>query len=105
MEDKILNLLRRRNYTPLNAAEMRTKLGLTKPQQKQFEQVLAQMERRGQVARIKEGTRYALPIVEEALALQPRPQVIWMQLGIRNDEAAALALAPVIPAAASTVAS
>ena len=30
-------------------------------------------------------------IVEKALALQPRPQVIWMQLGIRNDEAAALA--------------
>ena len=27
----------------------------------------------------------------EALALKPRPQVIWMQLGIRNDEAAALA--------------
>jgi uncharacterized protein len=35
--------------------------------------------------------KYALPIVEEALALKPRPQVIWMQLGIRNDEAAALA--------------
>jgi uncharacterized protein len=35
--------------------------------------------------------RYALPIVEEALALSPRPQVIWMQLGVRNDEAAALA--------------
>ncbi len=37
------------------------------------------------------GSRYALPIVEEALALQLRPQVIWMQLGVRNDEAAALA--------------
>jgi len=36
-------------------------------------------------------SRYAQPIVEEALALQPRPQVIWMQLGIRNDEAATLA--------------
>jgi uncharacterized protein len=35
--------------------------------------------------------RYALPIVEEALALNPRPQVIWMPLGIRNDEAATLA--------------
>src|SRR5262252_4709762 len=34
---------------------------------------------------------YALGIVEEALALKPRPQVIWMQLGIRNDEAARLA--------------
>jgi uncharacterized protein len=36
-------------------------------------------------------SQYALPIVQEALALKPRPQVIWMQLGVRNDEAAALA--------------
>ena len=35
--------------------------------------------------------RYALPIVQEALALKPQPQVIWMQLGVRNDEAAELA--------------
>jgi hypothetical protein len=34
---------------------------------------------------------YAVGIVEEALAMQPRPRVVWMQLGIRNDEAAALA--------------
>jgi uncharacterized protein len=34
---------------------------------------------------------YAPGIVQEALELNPRPQVIWMQLGIRNDEAAALA--------------
>ena len=34
---------------------------------------------------------YATGIVEEALALTPRPQVIWMQLGVRNTEAAALA--------------
>jgi uncharacterized protein len=35
--------------------------------------------------------QYALAIVQEALALKPRPLVIWMQLGVRNDEAAALA--------------
>jgi len=35
--------------------------------------------------------RYAPAIVAEALALKPRPQVIWMQLGIRNDDAARLA--------------
>jgi predicted CoA-binding protein len=35
--------------------------------------------------------QYAVPIVEEALTLKPRPQVIWMQLGVRNDEAARLA--------------
>jgi predicted CoA-binding protein len=35
--------------------------------------------------------QYAIGIVEEALALTPRPRVIWMQLGIRNDAAASLA--------------
>src|SRR3954453_4749586 len=35
--------------------------------------------------------QYAIGIVKEALALKPRPQVIWMQLGVRNDEAARLA--------------
>jgi predicted CoA-binding protein len=34
---------------------------------------------------------YAPGIVEEALALKPRPLIIWMQLGVRNDAAAALA--------------
>ena len=37
------------------------------------------------------GAQYALAIVQEALALKTRPLVIWMQLGVRNDEAAALA--------------
>src|SRR5712671_5698176 len=35
--------------------------------------------------------RYAVGIVEEALKLRPHPQVIWMQLGVRSDEAARLA--------------
>jgi predicted CoA-binding protein len=34
---------------------------------------------------------FVLPIVEEALKMQPRPRVVWMQLGIRNDAAAELA--------------
>src|ERR1700746_1507976 len=32
---------------------------------------------------------HAPGIVEEALALDPRPQAIWMQLGVRSDAAAA----------------
>jgi len=32
--------------------------------------------------------QYAEAIVEEALRLQPRPQVIWMQLGVRSEAAA-----------------
>lgn len=31
------------------------------------------------------------PITDEALALDPPPKVIWMQLSVRNDEAAARA--------------
>lgn len=37
------------------------------------------------------GSEHVLPIVAEALTLTPRPQVIWMQLTIRNDAAAKLA--------------
>ena len=34
---------------------------------------------------------YAVPVVQEALTLKVKPRIIWMQLGVRNDEAAALA--------------
>jgi predicted CoA-binding protein len=36
-------------------------------------------------------SQYALPVVQEALAMNPKPAVIWMQLTVRNDEAAKLA--------------
>ncbi len=34
---------------------------------------------------------HVMPIVEEVLTLKPLPQVIWMQLTVRNDDAAAKA--------------
>jgi predicted CoA-binding protein len=34
---------------------------------------------------------HALAIVQEAITLNPRPKVVWMQLTVRNDEAARLA--------------
>ncbi|MGZ3409714.1 MAG: CoA-binding protein [Xanthobacteraceae bacterium] len=36
-------------------------------------------------------SQYALGVVQEAIAMNPRPKVIWMQLGVRDDTAAALA--------------
>jgi predicted CoA-binding protein len=36
-------------------------------------------------------SKYAGAIVDEALALKPLPKVIWMQLGVRDDAAAARA--------------
>ncbi len=35
--------------------------------------------------------QFAMPVVQEALAMTPRPRVIWMQLTVRDDEAAKLA--------------
>src|SRR4029079_11936533 len=36
-------------------------------------------------------SQFAPAVVDEALAMKPRPAVIWMQLTVRNDEAAAQA--------------
>jgi predicted CoA-binding protein len=36
-------------------------------------------------------SKAAGPITDEALALNPPPKVVWMQLSVRNDEAAAKA--------------
>jgi len=36
-------------------------------------------------------SQFAMPVVMEALAMQPKPRVIWMQLTVRDDEAAKLA--------------
>lgn len=36
-------------------------------------------------------SEHVMPLVDEALLLSPLPKVIWMQLGARNDEAAAKA--------------
>jgi len=36
-------------------------------------------------------SQFVMPVVQEALTLKPKPAVIWMQLTIRDDAAAALA--------------
>jgi predicted CoA-binding protein len=36
-------------------------------------------------------SQHVLPVVVQALEMRPRPRVIWMQLGIRDDAAAELA--------------
>jgi ribonuclease R len=65
MEQRILNLLKRPDYTPANAAELRARLGLRHSQQRELEHVLARLERDGQIARIKKGNRYALPLAAD----------------------------------------
>lgn len=64
MENSILNLLRRHDYRPLNLAELLAALRVPRNRQKEFEHALYQLERNGQIARVKQGNRYAL--AEEA---------------------------------------
>ena len=52
---------------------------------------LAEVPRPIDMVDIFRNSEAAMGVVEEALALEPLPKVIWMQLQIRNDEAAKLA--------------
>src|SRR3954447_25192132 len=60
MEEKILKLLSRPNYTPLNIPELLQALGLGRNQQQELQRVIGGLERSGRVARIK-GNRYIIP--------------------------------------------
>lgn len=52
---------------------------------------LADVPRPIDMVDIFRNSQAAYGVVEESLRLDPLPKVIWMQLGVRNDEAAALA--------------
>jgi ribonuclease R len=62
LEEKIVELLRRPDYAPLNSHELARRLGLERGAQRHFEQTLARMERAGQIARLKQGNRFGLPL-------------------------------------------
>ncbi|MDB6067680.1 MAG: rnr [Pedosphaera sp.] len=57
MESRVLKLLSRPDYAPLNVPELLRALGLDRNQQQQLQGVLSRLERSGQIARIK-GNRY-----------------------------------------------
>lgn len=58
---------------------------------KPFVASLADIDRPIDMVDIFRNSDAALPLVKDALTLNPMPKVIWMQLGVRNDEACALA--------------
>jgi ribonuclease R len=62
LEEKIVELLRRPDYAPLDSHELSQRLGLERGAQRHFEQTLAHMERAGQIARLKQGNRFGLPL-------------------------------------------
>ncbi len=57
MESRILKLLSRPNYAPLNVPELLRAAGLARNQQQELQSALANLESSGQIARIK-GNRY-----------------------------------------------
>ena len=62
LEKRIIELLRRPDYTPLNSNELARRLGLERGAQRNLEGMLARMERAGQIARLKQGNRFGLPL-------------------------------------------
>jgi predicted CoA-binding protein len=52
---------------------------------------LGAIGRRLDMVEIFRSSKHIMPVVDEALRLDPLPKVIWMQLGGRDDEAAAKA--------------
>ena len=61
MESKVLKLLSRPDYTPLNVPPLLQALGLAANQQQELQRELAALERSGQIARIK-GNCYIRPL-------------------------------------------
>lgn len=61
MEEKILTLLRRPDYAPSDIYDLRVKLKVPEPQEREFRQTLNRLERSGQIVCLKQGRCYALP--------------------------------------------
>ena len=61
MEEKILQHLGRKDYTPANVPELLRGLGLPPHHQQELQRVLRELELAGRIARIK-GNRYILPL-------------------------------------------
>jgi hypothetical protein len=71
---------------PVNPGQLGKSL-LGKP----FVGSLREIDRPVDMVDIFRSSPHVMPLVDEALQMSPLPKVIWMQLGARNDEAAAKA--------------
>ncbi|MBB1093970.1 CoA-binding protein [Rhodopseudomonas palustris] len=84
----VFKYLAERGYDmiPINPGQVGNSL-LGKP----FVASLRDIDRPVDMVDIFRGSAHVMPIIEQALAMTPLPKVIWMQIGVRNDEAAARA--------------
>ncbi|MDB5501253.1 MAG: hypothetical protein JWR89_1155 [Tardiphaga sp.] len=55
---------------------------------KPFVASLREIDRPIDMIDVFRSAEFVMPIVDDALTLNPLPKVIWLQLGVRNDEAA-----------------
>lgn len=85
MQDRIINLLQRKDYVPSNAAAIRKSLRLKPANDRTLKQSLKQLEQRGEIAEIK-GNRYIIP--SEADLVPGRIQITRQGRGflIPDDE-------------------
>jgi predicted CoA-binding protein len=84
----VFKYLAERGYDmiPINPGQVGNSL-LGKP----FVRSLEEIDRPIDMIDIFRASEHIMPIVEIALTLTPLPKVIWLQLGVRHDEAAAKA--------------
>ncbi|PZA11948.1 CoA-binding protein [Rhodopseudomonas palustris] len=84
----VFKYLTERGYDviPINPGQVGKSL-LGKP----FVASLKDIDRPIDMVDVFRGSAHVMPVVDEVLALSPLPKVIWMQIGVRNDEAAARA--------------
>ncbi|UYO51844.1 CoA-binding protein [Rhodopseudomonas palustris] len=84
----VFKYLTERGYDviPINPGQVGKSL-LGKP----FVASLKEIDRPIDMVDVFRGSAHAMPVVDEVLSLSPLPKVIWMQIGVRNDEAAAKA--------------
>jgi ribonuclease R len=62
LEERVVELLSKRDYTPLDAQELARRLGLDRSAQQHLARTLGRMEQAGRIARIKQGNRFVLPL-------------------------------------------
>src|SRR5438046_10166435 len=60
IREQILGLLRRKDYRPLDKIDIARKLGLTGGERVRLRKILRELERSGEIARIRKN-RYVLP--------------------------------------------
>ena len=99
MKDDILNLLRRKNYTPMNVPELLRALMLDPSDQHPLQTALRKLVRKGTIARIK-GNRYIIP--DEADLIPGRIQITRGGNGFLRPDDPKLKEIPVSATALST---